>query len=90
MLCDLYLHHGKTTKATPLDSLAFIYINNVVDKQNKDTTLHYNPFLTLGNSLLVLKPSLAYVHNYRNNGVDKHNKETTLNHNPFLTLGNAT
>ena len=65
MLCDLYLHHGKTTKATPLDSLALIYINNVVDKQNKDTTLHYNPFLTLGNSLLVLKPSLdslAYVH----------------------------
>ena len=31
---------AKPPKATPLDSLAIIYINNVVDKQNKETTLH--------------------------------------------------
>ena len=55
MLCDLYLRPGKTTKATPLDSLALIYINNVVDKQNKDTTLHYNPFLTLGIPISLVK-----------------------------------
>ena len=47
MLCDLYLHHGETTKATPLDSLALIYINNVVDKQNKGPfNIYVNKILT--------------------------------------------